>query len=344
MNSLKVKSAQTLRLTGSEHDILTTRRILQEGGVVALPTETVYGLAANGLDAKSLLQIFAAKGRPLNNPLILHTDSLKKALKLFDLTELAHISRVDKLARAFWPGPLTIVAKKTSQVPNEATGNLATVGVRIPKHPITLAILAGLDFPLAMPSANISTRPSPTSIKHVLKTLDGRISGVVDGGTCAVGIESTIVQIDTERPEILRSGMVSLAMLEQCLLEPVVHMAAGVHKKPRAPGLMYLHYAPAVASVKLISKVEAKNYWQSPDIILALTKDFLELTNGLGLRPNTAINMTLSDKPELYAQELYAVLYACERMPHLNLLIISPPPSPEWLAILDRLSRSADTN
>jgi L-threonylcarbamoyladenylate synthase len=340
MNSRHAHYIKTLRLSKEPEDIKKAIDLLRKDHVVALPTETVYGLAANGLEPQALLRIFSAKGRPLNNPLILHTDHLKKADSLFDLAKQLHKNRLNKLAQAFWPGPLTIVAKKAHHVPLEATGNLPTVGVRVPRHPVTLAIMSELNFPLAMPSANISTRPSPTTAEHVLKTLDGKISAVVDGGISAVGIESTIVQIDTEQVEILRLGMINETMLADCLDEPVHTTSLTVHDAPRAPGSTYLHYSPAVASVELVSLPHAKSMWLSETMMLARTGDIKNLEQEIGPRPGAARTIMLSDTPATYAQELYDALYSCEATPHLKLLIIVPPQKPEWQAIHDRLSRS----
>lgn len=307
---------------------------------MALPTETVYGLAANGLDPEAIRRIFHAKKRPLNNPLILHTDSLKKVFELFDIKNSVHQKRIETLAEAFWPGPLTMIAQKAPHVPLEATGNLPTVGVRMPRHDVSLAVMSQLDFPLAMPSANRSTRPSPTTAEHVFKTLDGSIDAVVDGGSCAVGIESTIVQVDSEQATIVRLGMITQAMLEACLLEPVMDRTHESHERPLAPGNAYLHYSPQVASVKLMSIHDAHLGWHKADIMLIRNEDFAALLSEFGPRPSCAVTKIMSDEPENYAHELYGSLYACEAMPERNLLLIAPPAEARWQPILDRLSRA----
>jgi L-threonylcarbamoyladenylate synthase len=189
----------------SDIDVKLALSILRSGGIVALPTETVYGLAANALLPINIKKIFDAKKRPYNNPLILHTHDLATAQLLFADLEPKTKHRLNILAQAFWPGPLTIIAPKAPHIPLEATGGLDSVAVRVPQSEVTLGMLRQLSFPLVMPSANLSTRPSPTTADHVLKTLCGRIDAVLDDGPCAVGIESTVVRIDEKSVTISSS-------------------------------------------------------------------------------------------------------------------------------------------
>jgi L-threonylcarbamoyladenylate synthase len=331
---------KTFRLTSSQEDMKKASRILKDGGLVALPTETVYGLAANGFNKEAIHKIYAVKGRPQNNPLILHTDSVEKCLTLFDLDKLAR-SRLKKLAKTFWPGPLTIVAKKARNILPEVTANLDAVAVRIPAHPISLAIMKEVDFPLAMPSANISTRPSPTVASHVLKTLDGRIEAVLDGGSCAVGIESTIVNINTKLPQILRLGMILKHEIEECLGEAIDEQIMS-HDKPLAPGSMYTHYRPLVEAVYLIDKDKAYDIWFSDSMLLIRNKDFNEIEKIKGPRPLLAISKVLKDDAPNYAQELYQTLYDFETWPNKKLYIVNPPCEIGFRAVLDRLTRAAN--
>lgn len=334
----------TVLLASSANDLAEAAHILRHGGIVALPTETVYGLAANGLSSQAIARIFAAKNRPLNNPLIFHVKDQHRAKNLFDFSGLNPqvAIRFELLAASFWPGPLTMIAKKAPHIPKIATGNLASVAVRVPESEATRTIMGMLDFPLVMPSANLSTRPSPTCAEHVIKTLCGRIDAVVDGGTCDVGIESTIIKIDAEEVQILRPGMIDNQELEACLKEKVRPVTAQHHERPLAPGQSYLHYSPSVFSVELRHPSQITDEWHGEHIIFARTSDFLALEKERGERAKSAINILLSDDAKQYAAELYDALYACERSPEKTLVIISPPPDgEEWRAILDRLTRSA---
>ncbi len=215
-------------------------QILSSGGLVAFPTETVYGLGANALDAGAARKIYQAKGRPSDNPLIVHIARWEDLLQIASgVTERARL-----LAEAFWPGPLTMVFQKRALVPPETTGGLGTVAVRMPDHPAALAILREAGGFVAAPSANRSGRPSPTTAAHVAQDLDGVIDCIVDGGEVGIGIESTILDLTQEVPEILRPGFVSRPMLEAVIGEVQEDAGAADAKRPRAPGMKYRHYAP----------------------------------------------------------------------------------------------------
>ena len=218
--------------------------ILRCGGLLAIPTETVYGLGADGLNADAVRHIFEAKGRPQDNPLILHIpDASWLARYCKDVPETAY-----RLAGRFWPGPLTMILPKADCVPLVTTGGLDTVGMRCPDHAVTRAIIAAAGVPVAAPSANTSGRPSCTTAAHVREDMDGRIDGVVDGGPCRVGVESTIIDLTCTPPRLLRPGGLPLEELRAVLGEVAVdkavtqQMAAG--ERPRAPGMKYRHYAP----------------------------------------------------------------------------------------------------
>jgi L-threonylcarbamoyladenylate synthase len=227
-----------------EEKISAAAKILREGGLVALPTETVYGLGANGLDGQAVRRIFEAKGRPQDNPLILHVSGQQWLPRYCqDVPPLAYV-----LARKFWPGPLTMILKRKPIVPDETTAGLDTVGVRCPNHPVTLAIIREAGVPIAAPSANTSGRPSCTTAADVLEDMDGKIEGIVDGGPCAVGVESTILDLTCTPPKLLRPGGLSLEALEQLIgpisVDKAVTGALAEGEKPRAPGMKYRHYAP----------------------------------------------------------------------------------------------------
>lgn len=218
--------------------------IIRTGGLLGIPTETVYGLGANALDEDAVLHIFEAKGRPQDNPLIIHVpDETWLERYCHDVPETAYA-----LAAAFWPGPLTMILPRKPIVPLRTTGGLETVGVRCPNHPVTLAIIAAAGVPVAAPSGNLSGRPSPTSAADMLEDMDGRIDAIFDGGPSGVGVESSVLDLTVTPPRLLRAGGLPLEALQsilgevivdKCITEPV---APG--EKPKAPGMKYRHYAP----------------------------------------------------------------------------------------------------
>lgn len=218
--------------------------ILRRGGLLGIPTETVYGLGADALNEDAVSRIFLAKGRPQDNPLIIHVpDASWLERYCRDVPPAAY-----RLAERFWPGPLTMILPRRDIVPLQTTGGLETVGVRCPNHPVTLAIIEAAGVPIAAPSGNTSGRPSPTTAAHMIEDLDGRIDGIVDGGPCTVGVESTIIDLTVTPPRLLRPGGLPLESLRQVLGEVAVDkavtglLAAG--ERPRAPGMKYRHYAP----------------------------------------------------------------------------------------------------
>ena len=218
--------------------------ILRRGGLLAIPTETVYGLGADGLNADAVRHIFEAKGRPQDNPLILHIpDASWLARYCKDVPETAY-----RLAGRFWPGPLTMILPKADCVPLVTTGGLDTVGMRCPDHAVTRAIIAAAGVPVAAPSANTSGRPSCTTAAHVREDMDGRIDGVVDGGPCRVGVESTIIDLTCTPPRLLRPGGLPLESLEAVLghvdVDKAVVSLLKDGERPKAPGMKYRHYAP----------------------------------------------------------------------------------------------------
>ncbi len=227
-----------------EDEIREAARILRRGGLLGIPTETVYGLGANALDEEAVGHIFEAKGRPQDNPLILHVPDagwLERYCR--EVPEVAYL-----LAEKFWPGPLTMILPGKDIVPRRTTGGLSTVGVRCPDHAVTRAIIREAGVPVAAPSGNTSGRPSPTSASDMLEDMDGKIDGIVDGGACRVGVESTIIDLTVSPPQLLRPGGLSLEELRQVLGEVTVDKAVTQQVteglRPRAPGMKYRHYAP----------------------------------------------------------------------------------------------------
>ena len=218
--------------------------IIRDGGLVAFPTETVYGLGADAMQASAAKKIYEAKGRPSDNPLIVHIADVSALRNLTDEVP----GKAVKLAKAFWPGPLTMIVKKSAAVPYETTGGMDTVAVRMPNHPIALALIAASGTYIAAPSANTSGRPSPTAAEHVMTDLNEKIPLILDGGSVGIGIESTIIDLTEETPMILRPGYITQEMLQEVLGEKVCMdpgiIASDSTRKPKAPGMKYKHYAP----------------------------------------------------------------------------------------------------
>jgi L-threonylcarbamoyladenylate synthase len=257
----EVFNAKTQKENGTQY----AGRVIRAGGLVAFPTETVYGLGANGLDGEAVERIFEAKGRPQDNPLILHV------AKKSDVKDLwRHVPDCAKrLMDAFWPGPLTLIFVKSDIVPDEVTAGLDTVAVRMPEHKTALALIRAAGVPIAAPSANLSGRPSPTTAEHVLQDMDGRIDVVLDGGACEVGVESTVLTL-VGRPTILRPGGITREMLEQVIgpveVSPAVLRPLKEGEVAASPGMKHRHYAPdaevivAVGNPRKIASIICREY------------------------------------------------------------------------------------
>lgn len=216
-------------------------KILRDGGLLAFPTETVYGLGANALDKTASSRIYAAKGRPSDNPLIIHISNME----MLELVTKGSLEYAEKIANIFWPGPLTLILNKSEIVPFETTGGLDTVAVRMPSRKSANLIIEEAKLPIAAPSANISGRPSPTLASHVIEDFDGRIEGIVDDGPSPIGVESTILDITTKRPTILRRGFIRAFEIEKVLgVEVIDSISSKEVDIPKAPGMKYKHYAP----------------------------------------------------------------------------------------------------
>lgn len=218
--------------------------VLRRGGMVAFPTETVYGLGADALDEKASAKIYAAKGRPSDNPLIVHISDIEQLENL--VCEIPDNAK--KLIDAFWPGPLTLVFKKSKMVPDGTTGGLDTVAVRMPNHNVALELIRTSKVAIAAPSANTSGRPSPTTAEHVEDDLTGKIDMIIDGGAVGIGIESTIVDVTSDIPVVLRPGYITMEMIEEVIgsvsIDKAITGPTSPDVKPKAPGMKYKHYAP----------------------------------------------------------------------------------------------------
>lgn len=246
-------SMDTLYLANTTEDIKTAAAVLRDGGLVAMPTETVYGLAADALNGAAVKRIFEAKGRPMDNPLIVHVARFEDIERLGLVSEIPEKARL--LAASFWPGPLTIIMPKGKAIPDEVSAGLDTVAIRIPSHPAAQELLSVSGLALAAPSANTSGKPSPTTAKHVADDMDGKIEAILDGGACSVGVESTVLTLVADVPRILRPGIITREQLEAVIGEVEVDNAVlnklENNEKASSPGMKYKHYAPKAKVVLL---------------------------------------------------------------------------------------------
>ena len=308
--------------------------LLRAGEVVALPTETVYGLAANALDPAAVARIYAIKGRPAHNPIICHVASQALAQR----SVAAWPALADKLARAFWPGPLTLVLPRAKVIPDMVTAGGATVGVRWPSHPFMSAVIAACDFPLAAPSANLSNQLSPTNAEHVRRQLGGRIRLIVDGGQAQVGIESTVVDLSVDPPRLLRPGMIH----EAALLAVTGTLAAGATAGIlRSPGLLKKHYSPRAKLLVLSWRDDADLLGQLSRLKVTPTETCVIAHSTL---PGAADFLRVSVVPhdaEAYARALYAALHECDDAGARWIIAEALPDEPAWRPIADRLARAA---
>ena len=312
----------------SPEDLEEAAALLRGGGLVAFPTETVYGLGGLALEPLAVRAIYAAKGRPMSNPVIVHVLGEDDARPLVTRWPL----EARQLAARFWPGPLTLVLPRTAIVPDECTAGGETVAVRAPSHPAARALLARVNAPLAAPSANRSEHVSPTSAAHVLRDLNGRIDAVVDGGRCAYGIESTVVSLAPSGPRLLRAGAISRAALEEEIGPIAQGQAASA--VAQSPGQQKRHYAPA-GVVRIAPRPELA------DAAARLPGRVGLLLRGDGLAPSAAAVARLPDEPAGYARGLYAALRDLEDADCASILIEQVPPSHDWDAIRDRLTRAS---
>ncbi|GIX29123.1 MAG: threonylcarbamoyl-AMP synthase [Burkholderiales bacterium] len=313
-----------------EREIARAVDILRAGGLVAFPTETVYGLGADARNPDAVGKIFAAKGRPQTHPVIVH---LGQAAQL-DAWAVEISAGARRLAERFWPGPLTLILRRGPGVPDAVTGGQDTVGLRVPAHPVAQALLKAFGGGIAAPSANRFGRLSPTTAQHVEAELDGAVDLILDGGACPVGIESTIVDCSSERPTLLRPGHVTREALEETLGMTVEAPGPG---SPRAPGRLPAHYAPAtpLALVDSSALVGLPTRTSATERVAVLARSD---------PPPDAPHLVWVKAPEDpagFARELYAHLRQLDRAGCSVILVEKPPPAPEWDAVLDRLTRAA---
>lgn len=312
-------------------------RAIRGGKLVGFPTETVYGLGANAHDAAAVDRIFEAKGRPSNNPVIVHIVDRNVLQRIVS----AWPAEADLLARYFWPGPLTLVLPKRASVPDNVTGGAPTVAVRVPNHPVALALLARCECAIAAPSANPSTAVSPTTAKHVLAGLGGKIDGLLDAGPCAGGIESTVLSL-VGQPRILRPGLLHRTAIESVLGTPVLYdvQPSDLHEPLASPGQMPRHYSPATP----LELVEGSG-WLRVERLLESGRRVGWMTFGpaaaQGVSHPRLVVKAMSAEPAAYANRLYASLHELDSEKLDRIVCARPPDREPWVAVLDRLQRAA---
>ena len=327
-------SMRTLFLKADELGVRRGAEVIRAGGLVAFPTETVYGLGADALSSSAVARIFEAKERPRGNPLIVHVagaDALESVA--------SHVPpRARDAAARFWPGPLTLVLPRASAVPLITTGGLDTVATRVPSHPVARALIEASDRPIAAPSANRSGRPSPTRAEHVREDLDGRIELILDGGPTPVGVESTVLDMTAEPPMLLRPGGVTLEQLRDCLGEVAVLKGDGGETAGRSPGLRYRHYAPR-AQVIIVERGTGE----------AVVAPWLEAGRSVALMAQRPVSLgrpgllvrTMPGDLEAYARDLFAVLRELDSTGVEGIFVEAVPQEGLGLTIMDRLRRAA---
>lgn len=309
-------------------DIAVAAKVLREGGLVAIPTETVYGLAANALDPQAVLGIYEAKQRPSFNPLIIHTDSLDKVLGwVVDLPPLANA-----LADTFWPGPLTLLLERKDTIPDIVTAGLPRVGVRIPQNPLTLALLAELDFPLAAPSANPFGYISPTTAQHVAEQLGDKVDYILDGGPAQVGIESTIIGFAPEEaPTLYRLGGIAIEEVEE-ICGPLQRLT--LSENPQTSGMLKSHYAPRV-DLHLGDLKELIAEFGTEKVAILSFREAIP-----GISPQYQRQLSPSGSLREAAQNLFSTLRELDQLPVQHILAEGVPARGLGLAINDRLQRA----
>jgi L-threonylcarbamoyladenylate synthase len=318
--------------------VLRAAELLRAGEVVALPTETVYGLAANALDEKAVAKIFQIKGRPSHNPIIVHVSGNEMArdcVKYFP--EVA-----EKFSTSFWPGPLTLVLPRTGKIPDNVTAGGETVGVRWPSHPFMQAVIRECNFPLAAPSANLSNQISPTNAEHVRAQLGGKISLIVDGGQSQVGIESTVLDLTVLPPRILRPGMIHAESL--AAVAEIQNEKKGIKNDDgllRSPGMLAKHYSPKAKLVVLDWHDERDLRSQLSTFNLQLVNVHVIAHTKIPANFGSANVSVIPHDAEAFARALYAELHRCDEAGAKLIVVEAPPELPEWSGIADRLRRAS---
>ncbi|MSU63617.1 MAG: threonylcarbamoyl-AMP synthase [Pedosphaera sp.] len=312
-------------------------RILRAGDLVAVPTETVYGLAANALDPSAVSRIFTVKGRPAHNPLIVHVSDVQMARRCVS----SWPALADRLAAAFWPGPLTLVLPRSPLIPDVVTAGGSTVGVRLPSHPFIRTLIQACGFPLAAPSANRSNELSPTNAIHVERSLGLAIPLIVDGGQSQVGIESTVLDLTLETPRVLRPGMIH----EESLVAVVGNLASGAadpESPLKSPGLLLKHYAPK-------ARLMVCRWSSEAELEALLLKIWPTSPRGVSIIAHSQVPLSgrfdqvavIPNDPDAFARAIYSELHRCDDAGAELIVVEDVPQTPPWRAIRDRLARAS---
>lgn len=332
---------KTIVAGNSQDEILQAAQILRAGGLVVFPTETVYGLGANALDSLAAAHIYEAKGRPSDNPLIVHLADAAGAKDYCYPTPL-----FERLAERFMPGPLTVILPKKDCIPETVTGGLSTVGIRVPSHPIARALLRACDLPIAAPSANLSTKPSPTRAEHAVRDLYGRVDMIIDGGPCRIGLESTIVKLTGEDSiTLLRPGGVTYEQLceicQNVTVDKAVYSKLGVNERAEAPGMKYRHYAPSAQVIIVEGPHQAviryiKHKSENASCGVICYEEDKACFNG------PVFSLGSCKSTEQQAQKLFACLRAIDEQKEIkSVYAFMPETGGLGLAVMNRLVKAA---
>ena len=325
----------TQKLSNDQNGILAACEILKNGGVVAIPTETVYGLAASVYDENAIKSVFVAKGRPQDNPLIVHISDMEMLSEIaLDIPKTAI-----KCAQKFWPGPLTMVLKKSDKVNDSVSAGLKTVAVRMPSEKTAHSVIAKSRLPLAAPSANVSGKPSPTTANHVINDLDGKIDAVIMGEDSTVGVESTVITLVGEHPVLLRPGAVTLEQLKEILPDITVDKAVlselEAGQKAASPGMKYKHYAPETETF-LVEGESFSEFVNQKENALAVC--FLEESEEIKI---PKLIYGTKENPESFANKLFAILRDVDNAGAKEVYVHAPEKQGVGLAVYNRLIRAA---
>lgn len=331
----------------NDSDILRAAKVIKEGGLVAFPTETVYGLGANALRREASKKIYAAKGRPCDNPLIVHISEINDVKAL--VREIPKSFGI--LAEKFWPGPMTLVLKKSDIIPDTTSGGLDTVGIRMPESDIARALIKTSGVPIAAPSANTSGRPSPTSAAHVMEDMNGKIDMILDGGSVKFGLESTIVDLTGGIPTLLRPGAITVEMLKEALgridMDPSIETGMVSNQPPKAPGMKYKHYAPK-GNMEIVrgKEKDVLEYFISESLrygkgLAVITVD--EHMKRLESIKDTVKILSLGSikDMDIIAHNLFNILRKCDDLGAKDILCEAFPENGLGKAIMNRLKKAA---
>ncbi|MCX8166542.1 MAG: L-threonylcarbamoyladenylate synthase [Candidatus Micrarchaeota archaeon] len=310
----------------SSNDIQIAAELIKKGELVAFPTETVYGLGANALDPNAVRKVFVVKNRPVDNPLIIHVCRKKQVFELCKIDKII-FPKVALLIRKYWPGPLTLILPKKEFVPKEVSANLNTIAIRMPRHSVALKLIRLSEVPIAAPSANLSGKPSPTNYKHVYEDFNGKIAAIIKSRSCRIGLESTVLDLTSEKPVILRPGAITFEELKKILPDLELWMIQKSNKiTPKSPGMKYRHYAPNAKVILFESDKKT--------LLIESFKEVLE-------KNNKRYIIIFPDKVELFHKKLYSIYRDCDKKSIEFIMIAALEERGINLAVMNRIRKSA---